>query len=69
MYPKSTYAAEGVCFECHVVARQNALHESVELYARFDSPRHALDGTGHGALGDDDRCVFGIERMYYDRTH
>src|SRR5258708_24564330 len=37
MYPKSRYAAEGVCFESHVVARQNALHESVELSACFDS--------------------------------
>jgi hypothetical protein len=35
--PNSWYAAEGVSFECHVVARQNALHESIELSACFDS--------------------------------
>src|SRR5712672_2502220 len=68
MYPKSRYAAEGVRFECHVVAWQYALHESVELSARFDSPRHALDGTGHGAHRGGDRCVFRIERMYYDKV-
>jgi hypothetical protein len=26
MYPKSRYAAEGVCFECHDAAWQYALH-------------------------------------------
>src|SRR6266850_5388171 len=67
MYPKSRYAAEGVCFECHVVAWQYALHESVELSARFDSLPRALGGADHGAKGGGDRCVFGIERMRYDK--
>ena len=68
MYPNSRYAAEGVCFECHVVARQNALHESVELSASFDSRGHALGGADHGAQGGGDRSIFGIERMYYDKV-
>src|SRR5258708_20548329 len=68
MYPKSRHAAEGVCFECHVVAWQYSLHESVELSARFDSLSRALGGADHGAKGGGDRCVFGIERMYYDRS-
>jgi hypothetical protein len=62
MYPNSRYVAEGVCFECLVVARQNALHESIELYACFDSAWRALGGAGHGARGGGDRSVFGIER-------
>src|ERR1700730_5410548 len=66
MYPKSRYAAKGVCFECHVVAWQYALNESVELSAGFDSWSRALAGTDHGAHGGGDRCVFGIERMYGD---
>src|SRR6267378_1305075 len=68
MYPKSRYAAEGVCFECHVAAWQYALHESVELSAGFDSWSRALAGAEHGAHGGSDRCVFGIERMYRDIT-
>src|SRR5882757_2495678 len=68
MYPKSRYAAEGVCFECHVVAWQYALHENVELSARFDSWSRALAGAEHGAHGGGDRCVFGIERVCYDKT-
>src|ERR1700694_1547762 len=68
MYPKSRYAAEGVCFECHVAAWQYALHESVELSAGFDSWSCALAGADHGAHGGGDRCVFGIERMYRDIT-
>src|SRR3984893_6949911 len=68
MYPKSRYAAKGVCFECHVVAWQYALHESVELSAGFDSWSRALAGADHGAHGGGDRCVFGIERMYRDIT-
>jgi len=51
MYPKSRYAAEGVCFECHVAAWQYALHESVELSAGFDSWSRALAGADHGAHG------------------
>src|SRR5258706_140134 len=58
---------ESVCFECHVVAWQYALHESVELSARFDSLSRALGGADHGAKGGGDRCVFGIERMRYDK--
>src|ERR1700682_624036 len=68
MYPKSRYAAEGVCFECHVIAWQYALHERVELSAGFDSWSRALAGADHGAHGGGDRCVFGIERMYCDKT-
>src|SRR5882724_5650615 len=68
MYPKSRYAAEGVCFECHVLAWQYALHESVELSAGFDSWSRALAGADHGAQGGGDRCVFGIERMYIDHV-
>src|SRR5450755_4414197 len=68
MYPKPRYAAEGICFECHVVAWQYALHESVELSARFDSWSRALAGADHGAHGGGDRCVFGVERMDYDKT-
>src|SRR5260221_6328415 len=68
LYPKPRYTAESVCFECHVVAWQYVLHESVELSARFDSLSRALGGADHGAKGGGDRCVFGIERMYYDRT-
>jgi hypothetical protein len=68
MCPNSRYAAEGGCFECHVVARQNALHESIELSACFDSAWHALGGAGHGAHGGGDRSIFGIDRMYYDKV-
>src|SRR6266436_1021241 len=68
MYPNSRYAAEGVRFERHVVARRNALHECVELSARFDSLSRAIYRAGHGAHGGGDRCIFGIERMYYDKT-
>jgi hypothetical protein len=62
------YAAEGVCFESHVVARQNALHESIELSACFDSAWHALRGADRGAQGGGDRSIFGIERMYYGKV-
>jgi hypothetical protein len=35
----------------------------------FRSPTlQRLDRTGHGAHGGGDRCVFGIERMYYDKV-
>src|SRR6266567_842885 len=68
MYPKSRYAAEGVCFECHVVAWQYALHESVVLFAGFASWSRALAGADHCAQGGGDRCIFGIERMYRDIT-
>src|ERR1700731_2687330 len=68
MYPKSRYAAEGVCFECHVVAWQYVLHESVELSAGFDSWSRALAGADHGAHDGGDRCVIGVERMNCDRT-
>src|SRR6266404_1112636 len=68
MYPKSRYAAEGVCFKCHVVAWQYALHKSVELSARFDSWSRALAGADHGAHGGGDRRVFGIKRMNRDIT-
>src|SRR6266403_4321894 len=66
MYPKSRYAAEGVCSECHVDAWQYALHKSVELSASFDSWPRALAGTNRGTRGGNDRCIFGIERMYRD---
>src|ERR1700693_4165286 len=68
MYPHPRYTAEGVCFERHVVAWQYALHESVELSARFDSWSRALGGTGHGAHGGGERCVFGIEPMNCDKA-
>src|SRR2546428_9683179 len=68
MYPKSRYATECVCFECHVVAWRYALHENIELSAGFDSWSRALAGADHGAHGGGDRSVFGIERMYRDIT-
>src|SRR5450432_2552222 len=68
MYPESWNAAEGVCFECHVVGWQHALHENVKLRARVDSRRYALGGTDHGAHGSGDRSIFGVERMEHDRT-
>jgi hypothetical protein len=51
-------------FECHVVAWQYALHESVELRACFDTGSRALGRSEHGAHGGGNRCIFGIERMY-----
>src|SRR5882724_11507563 len=68
MYPNSRYAAERACFECHVVARRDALHESIEWSACFDSACHALGGGDHGAHGGGDRSIFWIERMYYDEV-
>jgi hypothetical protein len=53
-------------FECHIIARQDASHESVELPACFDSSCHAFGGTGHDAHGSSDRGVLGIEGMNYD---
>src|SRR6266576_143036 len=67
-YPNSRYAAERVCFECHVVARRNALHESIELSACFDSAWHALGGADHRVHSGGDRSILGIERMYDDKV-
>src|SRR5258708_6877442 len=66
MDPQARYAAEGVCFECHVAAWHYALHERVELSAGFDAWSRALAGADHGAHGGGDRRGFGIERMYRD---
>jgi len=44
--PNSRYSAEGACFECHVVSRRDALHESIELCASLGSAwHHALGGA------------------------
>src|SRR5258706_7247473 len=37
MHPKPRYAADCVCFACHLVARQYALHANVAPSARLDS--------------------------------
>lgn len=64
--PKSRHAAERVFFECHIITRRDALHESAELPARFDPSCHASGVTGPGAHGGSDHGVLGIERRNYD---
>src|SRR5258706_5242131 len=68
LYPNSRYPAEGAYFECHVVARRNALHKCIEWSACFDSAWHALGGTSHCSYRGSDRRVLRIERMDYDKV-
>ena len=69
MDPNSRYAANQVCFECHVIARRDAPYEGIVLCASFASPwDDPFGGPHHGAQGGGDRTICGIERIHRDKV-
>src|SRR5579859_1113037 len=63
--PQPLYAADRIHLECHIVPRQNALHESIELLACLDSGRDSFGGARHRANRGCDGCVVRVEWMYF----